>query len=110
MAIEIKDLQRAAQGSMYVAPERIYVDADGEICADAASGGRLLVPKGGAIPATEAASYGLIAEAIEDAIDELAGLTRGDLLELAAKRGIKVAKGATEPQIREALESASAAE
>lgn len=72
MALDITTLRQAAHGAMYVSPERLYVTAAGEVCgADderLEGGGRLLVGKGGSIPAREAAKYGLIADASEAAV------------------------------------------
>lgn len=69
MGFEISELRRQPEGAMYVAPERLCVTADGTITSeDDPLAVRLLVAKGAAIPAREAAEYGLIAE--EDAVEE----------------------------------------
>jgi len=71
MALEIKTLRMQAQGAMYVSPARICVTADGELCDENDTRAvRLLVGKGCAIPASEAAQYGLIVDAAE-AVDAL---------------------------------------
>lgn len=106
MALEIKNLQQAPVGAMYVATQRICVTSEGELCdEDDERAVRLLVAKGCEIPASEAALYGLIADepdAAEDE-DETAGLKKAELLELAAERGIEVSSRATVAEIREAL-------
>lgn len=68
MALDTKGLIQEPTGAMYVAPERIFVTAEGKITTDEeeASGGRLLVAKGCEIPADEAAAFGLIASATEN--------------------------------------------
>lgn len=67
MGFTIEKLQRPASGAMYVAPERICVTADGQICDEADPAAvRLLVGKGCEIPAAEAAKYGLIADVADD--------------------------------------------
>ncbi len=68
MSFEIARLRKPAEGAMYVSDERLCVTADGEITGeDDPRAVRLLVAKGGSIPATEAAEYGLIAdEQIQD--------------------------------------------
>jgi hypothetical protein len=64
MGLDINMLKREPEGAMYVSPERLCVTAEGEICAnDDARAVRLLVAKGGSIPAREAAEYGLISGA-----------------------------------------------
>ena len=69
MALKIENLIRKPEGAMYVAPERLCVTADDELCDENdVRAVRLLVGKGGSIPATEAARYGLIATA--EAADE----------------------------------------
>lgn len=61
MAFEIIDLKRQPEGAMYVAPARLCVTADGEVCSqDDPRAVRLLVAEGCSIPAREAAQYGLI--------------------------------------------------
>jgi len=62
MAFKIEELRKLPDGAMYVSPERICVSADGELCDETDPHAvRLLVAKGGEIPAAEAAKYGLIA-------------------------------------------------
>ena len=61
MAIKINELRREPEGAMYVAPERLCVTEDGEVCSqEDPRAVRLLVGKGCSIPASEAAQYGLI--------------------------------------------------
>jgi len=68
VTLEINELRQKATGGMYVSPERICVTADGVICDEQDPRAvRLLVGKGGSIPATEAARYGLIADAAPEA-------------------------------------------
>ena len=69
MALDISTLRKAAEGAMYVSDERLYVSADGRVVGgDDPAAVRLLVGKGGSIPATDAATYGLIADASEAAV------------------------------------------
>ena len=68
MGLDVNLLRQQARGAMYVAPERICVTADGEVCGeDDPRAVRLLVAKGCEIPAAEAAQYGLIADPAEPA-------------------------------------------
>lgn len=59
--LKINELRREPEGAMYVAPARLCVTADGEVCSqDDPRAVRLLVAEGCSIPASEAAQYGLI--------------------------------------------------
>lgn len=64
MALEIIDeVKRAAEGTMWTSPERLCVTADGRVTSqDDPEAVRLLVAKGGQIPADEARKYGLVIE------------------------------------------------
>jgi hypothetical protein len=69
MGLQIEALRKAAEGAMYVSDERLCVSAAGELVAeDDPKAVRLLVGKGGSIPAREAAQYGLIADASAPAV------------------------------------------
>jgi hypothetical protein len=153
MGLEIETLRKAAEGAMYVSPARLCVTADDELCAeDDQRAVRLLVGKGGSIPAKDAARYGLIedgsaetvlrvaAETIsgegaassdgeasdaeggetaagaasgaptDDQGPSLGRMRRGELLELAAERGIEVGEDVTVAQLRELLRETDAGE
>jgi len=136
MGLDIKSLQKAAEGALYVSDVRLYVSAEGELVQESdPRAARLLVAAGNSIPAAEAAKYGLIADASPSAVlaeaasavaseggaaeaspgpesgqDPLEGLTKKELLALAAERGITVSRKATVGEIRAALASPSPAE
>lgn len=47
---------------MYTSPTRLYLTPAGQVSEEPVSGGRLLVPAGGALSNAEAARYGLLGE------------------------------------------------
>lgn len=68
MGLDIKTLRKDPEGAMYVSDERLCVTADDTLCTeDDPAAVRLLVSKGGSIPAVEASRYGLIASEPETA-------------------------------------------
>lgn len=82
MALDINTLRKAAEGAMYVSPVRLGLTADGELCEDTDERCvTLLVGAGGSIPASEAAKYGLIADASAPAEPEADSAPEGSTAE-----------------------------